>query len=183
MGIAHFLDIRDQPIREFDVTQISVVLLRDSCPRPKVNLINTNGLLGPVPGLPFLHPCVIAPFEAIEIENQGSCLYSMLAKEREGIAFQHHTAEAVTDLVFVMSAFTHPRDKYFPDPGFTRLSHLMGTAIPAIKIAHHADPLSIGGPNRETHTRMSIDFCQVRSELFVDLIVIADFVQMHVQFP
>jgi hypothetical protein len=34
----------------------------------------------------------------------------------------------------------------------------MGTAIPAIKIANHADPLSIGSPNRKTHTRMSINF-------------------------
>src|SRR4029077_20793308 len=30
MGVAHFFDIRDQPIRELDVTQISVVLLGNS---------------------------------------------------------------------------------------------------------------------------------------------------------
>ena len=106
----------------------------------------------------------------------------MLAEERERIAFQDDIAEAIADLVFVMSAFTNPWDEDFPDPRFDALSHRMGTAIPAIKIAHHADPLSIGSPNRKTHTRMSIDFRQVRSELFVDLIVVADFVQVHVQF-
>src|SRR5271165_5564135 len=180
MGVAHFFDIRDQPIRELDVTQISVVILGNSRPRPKVNLINTNGSLRPVPSLPFLYPCVITPFEAIEIENQGSRLNSMLAEERKGIAFQHNIAEAVADLVFVMIAFTNPWDENFPDACFDALSHRMATAIPAIKIANHANPLSIGSPNRKSHTRMSIDFRKMRSELFVDLIVVADFVQMHV---
>src|ERR1700758_3541763 len=177
MGVAHFFDIRDQPIRELDVTQISVVLLGNSRPRPKMNLINTDGLLRPVRPLPFCYPGVITPNEAIEIENQGSRLDSMLPEEREGIAFQHNIAEAVQDLVFVMSAFTDPRNENFPDPCFDALSHLMSTAIPAIKIANHADPLSTGSPNRKTHTRMSIDLCKVRSELFVDLIVVADFVE------
>jgi hypothetical protein len=106
----------------------------------------------------------------------------MLAEEREGIAFQHNIAQAVADLVFVMSAFANPWDEDFPDPCFDAFSHLMGTAIPAIKIANHANPLSIGSPNRKTYTRMAIDFRKVRSELFVDLIVVADFVQVHVQF-
>src|ERR1700692_1162771 len=109
MGVAHFFDIRDQPIRELDVTQISVVILGNSRPRPKVNLINTDGLLRPVPGLPFLYPCGVTPFEAIEIENQGSRLNSVLAEEREWIALQDNIAEAVADLVFVMSAFTSPQ--------------------------------------------------------------------------
>src|SRR5258708_17185639 len=108
MGVAHFFDIRDQSIRELEVTQISVVLLGKSRPRPKVNLINTNGLLRPVPGLPFLYPGGVTPFEATEIENQGSRLNSVLAEEREWIAFQHNIAEAVADLVFVMSAFANP---------------------------------------------------------------------------
>src|SRR5271166_7044926 len=106
----------------------------------------------------------------------------MLAEEREGIAFQDNLAEAVADLVFVMDAFTDSWDEYFPDPCFDALSHLMGTAIPAIKIANYADPLSIGSLNRKTHTLMSINFRKVRSELFVDLIVVADFVEVHVQF-
>src|SRR5260370_29166800 len=105
MGVAHFFDIRDQPIRELDVTQISVVIFGNSGRRPKVNLIDTNGLLRPVPGLPFLYPSGVTPFEAIEIENQGSRLNPVLAEEREGVAFQHNIAEAVPDLVFVMSAF------------------------------------------------------------------------------
>src|SRR6195256_5179362 len=108
MGVAHFFDIRDQPIRKLDVTQISVVFLGNSRPRPKVNLINTDGLLRPVPGLTFFYPCIITPFEAIEIENQGSRLNSMLAEETEGIAFQHNIAEAAADLVFVMSALSNP---------------------------------------------------------------------------
>src|SRR6202030_2479160 len=163
MGVAHFFDMRDQPIHELDVTQISVVLLGNSRPRRKVNLINTNGLMRPVPGLAFRYPGVVAPFEAIEIENQGSRLNSMLTKERERIAFQHNIAEAVADLVFVMSAFTNPWDEYFPDPCFDALSHRVSTTVPAVKIAHHADPLSIGSPNRKTHTRMSLDFRKVRS--------------------
>jgi len=121
-----------------------------------VNLVDTNGLLGPGPALPVRYPCVVTPFESIEIENQGSRLNSMLAEEREGIAFQYNITEAVANLVFVMSALTNPRDEYFPDPGFDALSHRMGTAIPAIKVANHANPLSIGSPNRKARTRMSI---------------------------
>src|ERR1700731_3282182 len=182
MGVAHFFDIRDQPIRKFDVTQISVVLFGNSRPRRKVNLVYTDGLLRPVPGLAFRYPGVVTPFEAIEIENQGGRLHSMLAEKRERIAFQHNIAEAVADLVLIMIVFPNPWDEYFPDPCFDALSHLVGAAIPAVKIAHYADPLSIGSPNRKTHTRMSLDFRKVRSELFVDLIMVADFVQVHVQF-
>jgi hypothetical protein len=74
----------------------------------------------------------------------------MLTEEREGITFQHNTPDAVADLIFVMSAFTNPWNENFPDPCFDAFSHRMGTAIPAIKIANHADPLSIGSPNRKT---------------------------------
>src|SRR5208282_3821770 len=49
MGVAHLFDVRDQPIRELKVTQISVILFGNSRPRPKVNLINTHRLLRPVP--------------------------------------------------------------------------------------------------------------------------------------
>src|SRR5271165_1951966 len=181
MAITHFFDIRNQPIRELEVTQVSVVLPGDSRPRAKVTLVNTDGLLRPASALPFPYPCIITPFEAIEIEDQGSRLHSMLAEESEGITFQENIAGAVADLVFVMSKFTDAWNENLPDPCFDASSHRMDTAIPAIKIANHADPLSIGSPDRETRTRMSIDFHQLRSELFVDLIVIAHRVQISVQ--
>jgi hypothetical protein len=106
----------------------------------------------------------------------------MLAKERKGIAFQDDIAKAVPDLVFVVSAFNNSWNENFPDPCFDAPSHGMRPAIPAIEIANHADPLCTGSPDRETHTRMAIDFSKVRSEFFVDLIVVADLVQVHVQF-
>jgi hypothetical protein len=98
-----------------------------------MNLIDTTGLLRPVPGLAFLYPFVVTPFEAVYIENQGSRLHSMLAEEGAGITLQDYIAEAVANLVFVMSALANPRNEYFPDPCFDPLSHLMGTAIPALK--------------------------------------------------
>ena len=105
----------------------------------------------------------------------------MLAKERERVTFQDDIAEAIADLILVMIVLPYPWDEYFPDPGFDASSHRMGAAIPAIKVAHHTNPLRIGSPNGKTHTRMSIDFRQVRSQLFIDLIVVADLVQVHVQ--
>jgi len=61
----------------------------------------------------------------------------MLAEEREGIAFQHNIAEAAADLVFVMSA-SATLERKFPRSLLRCVSHRMGTAIPAIKIANHA---------------------------------------------
>jgi hypothetical protein len=55
-----------------------------------------------------------------------------------------------------MSA-SQPWDEYFQIP-FLDALYLMGAAIPAVKIANHADPLSIGSPNCKTHTRMSLGF-------------------------
>jgi hypothetical protein len=96
----------------------------------------------------------------------------VLAEEREWIALQDNIAEAVADLVFVMSAFTNPWDEYFPDPCFDALSHLMGTAIPAVKIANHTDPLSCQRPKSRRHLcRHALTFrilCLTRtSELFL----------------
>src|ERR1700693_6094184 len=132
VGIPHFLDIRDQSIRELDITQIPVVLFRNSRPRPKVHFIDANRLLRPIPGLPFGQPQVITPFEAIEIEDQGGRLHPMLAEEREGIAFQNNFAKAVADLVFVMSAFTNSWHKDFPNSCFNALSHRKAAAVPVV---------------------------------------------------
>ena len=67
------------------------------------------------------------------------------------------------------------------DPRFDALPHRIGAAIPAIEIAHYTDPFSIGCPNRKSYPGLSIDLRQVRAKLLVDLIVVADFVQVHVQ--
>jgi hypothetical protein len=106
----------------------------------------------------------------------------MLTEEREGIAFQDNVVEAVADLVFVVCPFTDSGNKDFPDPRFDALSHRMGAAIPAIKIPHHAHPLGIGRPNGKAHALMLIDFREVRTEFFVDLIVVALTIQVSVQF-
>jgi hypothetical protein len=121
MGVAHFFKVRDQPIRKLEVTQISVILFGNSRPRPKVNLINTHRLLRPVPRFSFRDPGVITPFKTIEIKDQGSRLHSILAEEREGIAFQDDVAETVADLVLVVGFFTDPWNEYSQIPASMRL--------------------------------------------------------------
>src|SRR5262245_51685743 len=58
----------------------------------------------------------------------------------------------------------------------------MRPPIPSVEIAHDADSLRLGGPNRETATRMTIDLSQVSAKFVVNLIMISLLVQMHIQF-
>src|ERR1700761_772713 len=56
VGVTHLFDVRDQAIRELDITQIPVVLFRNSGPRPEVHFIDANRLLRPIAGPPFGQP-------------------------------------------------------------------------------------------------------------------------------
>jgi hypothetical protein len=80
----------------------------------KMNLIDTNGLLRPVPGLAFLYPFVVTPFEAVYIENQGSRLHSMLAEEGEGITLQDYIAESSCESRICNERFRQPQERIFP---------------------------------------------------------------------
>ena len=80
-----------------------------------------------------------------------------------------------------MGAFDDARDKDLPDPGFDSFSHRMAPTIPTVKIADNADSLGVGRPDGKSCACVPVDFGQVSAQFFVDVVVVALLVQVHVK--
>src|ERR1700761_4136418 len=130
---------------------------------------------------PSRDPFVIAPLEAIEIKHHGSGLDSVLAVESERIAFQDDLTKTVSHFELVMGSFGHARDKNFPDSGFDPFSHRVASTVPAVEIADNANSLGVGRPDRKACPGMPVDFGEMSTELFVNIVVIALLVEVHVK--
>jgi hypothetical protein len=148
-----------------------------------MHFVDADRLFVPLLGFPALNPFVIAPFETIEIEDQGGCLDPVLPIESKRITFQNNLAKTISHFEFVMSPFDDSRDKDLPDPALDPFSHWMASTIPAVEIAYDADALSIGTPHAKRGAGVPIDLGQMGAELFVDIIVVALLKEVHVQLP
>ena len=181
VGVTQVLHVRNQTIGELDIAQKPVTLFRNAGPRSEMNFVDADGLLVPLLRFTALNPFVIAPFESIEIEDQGSCLDPVLAIESERITFQNDLAKTVSHFEFVMGPFCDAWDKDFPDPGFDPFSHRMASAIPAVEITYDADALGVGTPNGKSCAGVPVDLGQMSAEFFVDIVVVALLEEVHVQ--
>src|ERR1700693_6066321 len=181
MRITQVLHIRDQTIGEADIAQESITFFWNPGPRSKMNFVDADGLFVPLLRFPGLNPLVIAPFETIQIEYQGSRLDSMLPVESEGITFQDDLTKTVSHFELVMGPFHDAGDENLPDPGFDPFSHRMTSTIPAIEITYDADALGVGTPDGKSCACMPINLGQMSAQFFVDVVVVAFLVEVHIK--
>src|ERR1700722_8285847 len=87
VGVTQILHIRDQTIGKLDIAQEAVPFFGNPGPRSKMNFVDADRLFVPLLRFAVLDPFVIAPFETIEVEDQGSGLDSMLPVKCERITF------------------------------------------------------------------------------------------------
>src|SRR5262249_4021593 len=165
MRITQFLDVRNQPVAQFMVTQKAIALLRDPLPRPEVDLVNANRFFLPLLGLSFLHPFVVTPFESVKVEDKRRGLNAMLAEKSAWIALQHDLTEAIRPHNFMLSPFNAPGDDHLQNPRLYPSSHRMDSPIPSVEITNDADSLSVWRPNRKTATGVTVYFGKVSPEL------------------
>ena len=66
-----------------------------------------------------------------------------------------------------------PGDENFPDPAPEQFAHRMDASIPAVEIAHYADPRRVRRPDREIHSPVTADLAELRAKFLVELLVIS----------
>ena len=86
------------------------------------------------------------------------------------------------DVELIVIAGPRARDEQLPianaaDP------HRMPTRIPEVKIADHANPLSIGSPDRKRRSFYAVDFGDLCAEFPVNVIMISLSKQMQINSP
>ena len=81
------------------------------------------------------------------------------------------SARSGEDLELVAGPLGHSRHEQLPDAVARVQPHRMSAPVPAVPVAHHADPPRIGRPHRENHAVDALQAPWVGAELVPDAIV------------
>ena len=171
VGESHFLHIRDESVAEFAVAEEAVAILGDPLPRPDVDLVDAHRAVVLVDARAAVHPVLVTPLVAAEVENHAAGLRSMLGEERVGIGLQKHIAVLAANLEFVVRALVHAGEKDFPNARRNQLAHRVRAAVPVVEVADHAHALGGRRPDREMHARHLVYHFHMGAEFFVDVVV------------
>ena len=146
MGISHLFHIINYFRRKFPVTvKLSAVggLLKGA----KIQLVNAHGLIFRLRRRTLLKPLAVLPRKTIDIPNNRGALRSKLRSEAIGICLQKYQPAFHFNFIFIAFPLFHIRNEYLKNSGIPKPSHLMGSAVPAVKIAYHADTQGIWRPH------------------------------------
>src|SRR4029077_17540159 len=100
-------------IRQFEVAEETIPLLRFAPPRSEVDLINTQRTARHIFRATRLHPGSGGPAITAQVVDQRGGLLAMLAKKGKRIAFQKNRATSGADLKFVVGVFPGAGMKQF----------------------------------------------------------------------
>src|SRR5215469_3946848 len=138
-----------------------------------MNFVNRHGRVQPITLGTVCKPCSVFPLMLIDVDYDGSIVGTFFGGEAIWIRFKSPEAEPGADFKFIDRSFAKPRNKNFPDPGFAAQAHRVDASVPQIEIADDAHTLRIRGPHTKVHPTHVGNFANVRTKLFVLLIVSA----------
>ena len=87
--------------------------------------------------------------------------------ESVGVRFQADVTVHIQDFVFVERVLADAGDEDVPNAALRVETHDVAAAIPQVKVADDGDAPRIRRPDTEADTCDTIDFNEVRTELFV----------------
>ncbi len=169
--VAHFLDIRNQFVRQFAVREPAVVLFGNPFPGAGVQFVNTDGAFLPVGGFTLFDPIGVVPLVVAEVANHGCGIGSKLALKGIRVGLLRPESILPFDLKFILIADFRAGNKPFPDARILDAIHSMNPRFPVIKRTNHANALSIRRPDGEVYALFAIFFQRMSPELFVGAVV------------
>ena len=173
----HQLDVREaeplavlgQARRKLAVRQPPVVLLRRAHPRAEVHLVHGPWRIAPVRDRAFREPRLVVPVVR-QVPHDRCLARGRLGEGRVRVRLlDTRSGHARVDEVLVHRPVLDARNESFPDARRLARLELVGGAIPAVEIAHHAHAVGVGRPHRERRAFAA----QVGAELFVKVRVSA----------
>ena len=170
VGISHLLHIVNNLRSQFPVCVKLPAILR-LVKGSKINLIYTHRLILCLPYRAFLNPFTVLPGKAVKVSDYGGAFRTKLCAETIGICFHKGKTTLCLDFKFIAVSLFHIRNKQFKNTGIPESSHLVHSAVPAIKIACYADPQGIRRPDGKICPFHAFNLHGMRSQLLIDQIV------------
>ena len=179
-GESVFEDISGQLLRHFTVGKRAVPLVRNAAPGSRMHFVygkrRGNGGAPPPPA----HPFVIAPFEAMFVDDARRPRRN-LATEGEGVRLVPHGTVFRNDPVFVERAGSDAFNGALPDSALIPPERERRRArVPPVEVADNGNGIRIRRPNGESHSGKGIPPKDVRSELVVQGKVVAGLEEEYV---
>ena len=183
VGVAHFADVVQEPVREFQIGKRAIALLRHARPGAEVHLVNAHGAALPFLALTGFHPGFIRPAIPVQVKNDASSFLTVLCIKSEGVALEKDVSVAALELEFVMGSLADARDEDFPHACAGVFAHRVDPSVPAVPVAHNAHALGVGSPDCEKAACRAVKLRQVRAKFFVELPVVSLGEEMQVERP
>ena len=171
MGVAHFFDVIDKLIGEFEIGEETIFLLKAALPRAEMHLIDRHRTVVGVGLSAFLHPRLVFPEVTVEIVGDTGSLGAVLGEEGAGIAFDEKIALGSNDLKFVVLACRDARNEDLPDA--VVVPHRMNAAVPDVEVTDDTDAVRVRCPDREGHSRNSADLREMGPHAVVEVTMIS----------
>ena len=151
MRISHFLHIGNHFRRQFAIIVVQPPILRLG-ERTQIHFIDADRFPVEVLLLPGRDPAFILPGKPVDIADHGCGIRPELLAEGVGIRLQISEPALGLELELIVFPFFHAGNEDFKDAGIPQSAHLVQPSVPAVKIPDHADPHSVGRPNRKMHS-------------------------------
>ena len=185
VGVTHFQHIVRKAVSKLFVIIKSLRVcftVRMFFPGTRMHFIDKHGLLCLVLTLSFLHPFTVFPGISLQTFYHRSGSRSYLTMYTKRIGFHNFSAVPAEYTVFVPAVFQHTGNEQSVNTQRFQTLHHMGIHIPSIKITHHADFQCIRCPDSKVNALFTISFCQMSSQLLVDLIMCSHTEQILIIF-
>ena len=167
VGIAQLVAILDQLLGQVAVVEPFAVPIVPAPPTAQVDFVDRDRGVQRVEFLASSHPLLIAPVVLVEVGHDVRRAGGHFGGEAVGVDLVDDVPAAVLDREFVKRTDRQLGEEQFPNAARDVLTHRVGSAVPAIEVAHDADAFRIGGPNGKVDSHHVVDFAHVGAELTV----------------
>ena len=151
-----------------------------------MHLVNGHGISMYIRLGTFFQPGGICPFEIADICGAGSCSRSQLCPVAIRICFIKNTSVSRKNAEFVHIANLDARNEHIPDTDVAYFFHKAAAVFfaPLIEFSYYRHSQRIRCPHGKIKTFVAFFILgRMRTELFIDLVMIALTKQISIQFP
>ena len=183
MRKAHFLTVFGELDAEFAIIQCAVIFFGNAFPRIEVHFINRNRLFLPIRLVTHFDPLCVIPLVAGNVGNDTGVVRRRLEgnRVRVNLAIRSRVV-LIQQFEFILRTGFDARNEHFPNTGSTEHAHRVIAAVPTVEITDDGNAAGRRRPNRKRNPANTVDFAYVRTELFVNAVVIALVNQIQIAF-
>ena len=157
VGVAHVDHVAHQLLRHNFVAQALL-------PGTQVDLVDRDGLFGPVSVGALFHPRLVTPGVVRGRNNRPGSRWE-LSSTRHRVGLIAALSLRCRDRELVDFALTHTRDEQLPDTCATHRAHWVLRAVPHTEVTDHGDAACVRSPDRKRGAFDRTQLCVVTAKV------------------